>query len=279
KETRERSIIIGNEAIESDDSDSKRLSYALKDDLLMKCKKVLVKIKAMLNNNNQDYTGSQSKEEKIEHIPQLYPPNKLKFEYNGLNKFLTTKIVSEDEDTQRYYCELINICDNNENSSDNNNYNNYNVVYHEIIDMNTLKNTLWKIDTKEKLIPGLGGKYKVRVSAMANNCKNSESKYADEVIFRMSPPVSVGFTHSYDNNIDYLGISVENTKDQQPSLGYTYQVYQVINKEDNVIYTSPTNDLPNLNLDKIRNSSEDLISEHFIRVKDIATEESNWMDS
>ncbi|CAG8688012.1 582_t:CDS:2 [Dentiscutata erythropus] len=272
KEPRETSIFIGNKVIESDITDSKR-SYALKDDLLMECKEVLVKINAIFNHDNQDYSGSQLKEEKIEHKPQLYPPIKLKSKYIGHDKILTTEIVSEDEDTQQYYCELIYISDNN-NSSD---FVDNNVAYHEIIDVETLKSTLWEINTEEKSIPGPGGEYKVRVSARADNCKNSEFKYTDEIIFRMTPPLSVEFTHFYDYNIDYLEILVKDTTNQpQPSLGYTYQV---INSDDNVIYTSSTNDIPNLNLDIIRNRSENFALKNFIRVKGIAIDESNWMDS
>ncbi|CAG8603438.1 4915_t:CDS:1 [Dentiscutata erythropus] len=124
--------------------------------------------------------------------------------------------------------------------------------------MCTLESTLWEINTKKKLIPGPGGKYKIRVSARADNCKNSKSKCTDEIIFRMTPPPSADFTHFYDHNTDYLGILVENTEDKQPSLGYTYQVYQIINSDDNIIYTSRTKNLSNLNLDRIRDSSETL---------------------
>ncbi|KAF0436563.1 fibronectin type III domain-containing protein [Gigaspora margarita] len=102
KEPREKNVIVGNKEIESDKSDHKRLSYVLKDDLLMKCKEVLVKITTIFNHDNQDYSGSQSKEEKIKHKPQLYPPIILKSKYNGHNKIITTEIASEDEDTQLY---------------------------------------------------------------------------------------------------------------------------------------------------------------------------------
>ncbi|CAG8554831.1 4304_t:CDS:2 [Racocetra persica] len=60
-------IIIGKEQIERDKS---KLSFVLKDDLLMRCKKVSVKIAAVLQYSDQTYLGSQSKEGIAEHKPK-----------------------------------------------------------------------------------------------------------------------------------------------------------------------------------------------------------------
>ncbi|CAG8510510.1 16498_t:CDS:2, partial [Racocetra persica] len=234
KKTTEKDIIIKKEDIEEDKSDHKKLSYILKDNLFVKCNKVLVKyIMAMLQYDGQTYLGSQSKEGNIEHKPQLYPPTKLKPEYNAHNKILTTEIISEDEDAQEYYCP--------------------------------------------------GGECKIRVLAKADSWKDSEFKYADETIQWMLPPVSVKFRYFYDkNDADCLEILIEETKNQQPLLGYTYQV---TNRDHKVIYPlapnkiKPFKKIPYLKLEEIRKNSETLTAEHFIRVRDVAKEDSNWMDS
>ncbi|CAG8472243.1 9846_t:CDS:2, partial [Dentiscutata heterogama] len=218
-------VIVGKEEIEMDKLDHKRLSYVFIDNLLMKCEKVSVKITAILRQGNQNYTGSQSKEAEIEHKPKLYPPTKLTSTYDSRHKILTTKIVSEDKDTQQYYCELFNVSANKGDS-----FEYKEVVYSEVIDINTLdlENTLWKIYTEERLILGLGGNYKIRVSAKAINWIESEFTYANEVIARLSPPISIGFKHTYDI-YEYLEIIIKDTIDQKQLRGYTCDV---INDKD-----------------------------------------------
>ncbi|RIB06355.1 hypothetical protein C2G38_2217336 [Gigaspora rosea] len=271
----EKDIIVGKEEIERDNQDHKRLSYVLIDNLLMKCNKVSVKITAILQNSqyeNQNYSGSQSKEGVIENKPKLYPPTELNSAYDLRSKVITTKIVSKDNDIQRYYCELIN---NNVG-----NYNDKNVVYNEIINKNTLdNNTLWTINTEENSIPGPGGEYKIRVLAKATNYRESEFKYAYEVISRLPPPKYLGFRRIYDSNIEYLEIKVKDITDQQPLLGYSYDVIN----DNIVIYSLPIDKIsmnpPNLKLNEIRNITEKPTTDHYIRIKKVAKEDSNWMDS
>ncbi|CAG8802360.1 3596_t:CDS:2, partial [Gigaspora rosea] len=130
KETIKKQIIVGKDEIENDKSNYRGLSYVFKDGSLMKCKNLSVKITAILQHDqHKNYSGSQSKEGKIEHEPKLYPPTKLESAY----------------------------------------------------------------DSREKLIPGPGGEYKIRVSAKANNLKESVFKYTDKIISRLSPPISVKF--------------------------------------------------------------------------------------
>ncbi|RIB30551.1 hypothetical protein C2G38_2053368 [Gigaspora rosea] len=271
----EKDIIVGKEEIERDNQDHKRLSYVLIDNLLMKCNKVSVKITAILQNSqneNQNYSGSQSKEGEIENKPKLYPPTELNSAYDLRSKVITTKIVSKDNDIQRYYCELIN---NNVG-----NYNDKNVVYNEIINKNTLdNNTLWTINTEENSIPGPGGEYKIRVLAKATNYRESEFKYANEVISRLPPPKYLGFRRIYDSNIEYLEIKVKDITDQQPLLGYSYDVIN----DNIVIYSLPIDKIsmnpPNLKLNEIRNITEKPTTDQYIRIKKVAKEDSNWMDS
>ncbi|CAG8526905.1 31142_t:CDS:10 [Gigaspora margarita] len=141
----EKDIIVGKKEIERDNQDHKRLSY----------------------HENQNYSGSQSKEGEIENKPKLYPPTELNSAYDSHSKILATKIISKDNDTRQYYCELIN---------------NKNVTIH----------------TEENSIPGPGGEYKIRVLAKATNYRDSELKYADEVISRLPPPKYLEFKHIYD---------------------------------------------------------------------------------
>ncbi|KAF0445585.1 kinase-like protein [Gigaspora margarita] len=273
----EKDIIVGKKEIESDKSDHKRLSHVFENDLLMKCKNVSVTITAVLQHGNLNYTGLQSKEAKIEHTPKLYPPAKLKSIYNAHTKILTTEIVSDDNDTKQYYCELINTNVSNYDNNDDNK----SIFYHEVIKIRTLKSTLLTINFKENLITGPGGEYKIRALAMSPNLKKSEFKYADEVISRLHPPISVEFNRTYDvnNNEEYLKITVKDIPDQQQLHGYTYQI---INDKD-IIYSLPTDkvsiSLPDLRLDVIRNITKKLTAEHYIHLKKVANEEYNWMDS
>ncbi|CAG8751859.1 31067_t:CDS:1 [Gigaspora margarita] len=264
----EKDIIVGKEEI---DHDHKILSYTLIDDLLMKCKKVSVKITAILQHSQHEnyyYSGLSSQEGEIEHKTTLYPPTELNPEYNSRNKILTTKIVSVDNDTQQYYCEIFY-----------NNDGNYDVAYSEIINMDTLESTLWTINTDENLMSGPGGEYKIRVLAKAINWKESEFKYADKVILRLSPPKHAEFRRIYDNNIEFLKIIVKEMTDQQSLQGYTYDVIN-----DNVaIYSLPIDKVsinPQiLKLNKISNITKKPTTDHYIRIKNVAKENSNWMDS
>ncbi|KAF0332869.1 hypothetical protein F8M41_019119, partial [Gigaspora margarita] len=273
----EKDIIVGKKEIESDKSDHKGLSHVLENDLLMKCKKVSVTIIAMLQHGNQNYTGLQSKETTIEHTPKLHPPAKLKSEYNAHTKILTTEIASNDKDTKQYCCELINY---NSNNNDNNDYNK-SIFYHKVIEIDTLKSTLWTINFKENLITGPGGEYNIRALAMSPDLKNSEFKYANEVISRLHPPISVEFNRTYDvnNNDEYLKITVKDIPDQKQLHGYTYQI---INDKD-IIYSLPTDKvsiiLPDLRLDEIRKITKKPTTEHYINLKKVANKEYNWMDS
>ncbi|CAG8832461.1 7883_t:CDS:2, partial [Gigaspora margarita] len=187
----EKDIIIGKEEIERDSQDHKRLSYVWIDDLLMKCKKVSVKITAILQH----------------------------------------------------------------------------------------KNTLWKINTEENLIPGPGGEYKIRVLANATNYRVSDLKYADKVISRLPPPKYLGFRHIYDSNVAYLEIIVEDITDKQPLLGYSYDIIN----DNIVIYSLPTDKISinpqNLKLNEIRNITKNPTTDHYIRINKVAKEDSNWMDS
>ncbi|CAG8522999.1 22666_t:CDS:2 [Cetraspora pellucida] len=265
-------IIIGKKEIESDKSDNKILSYVLSNELLMKCNKCSVKITALLQYDKDYYSGSQSKEGEIEHKPKLYPPTRIKFAYNAHDKILTTEIISEDKDIQQYYCELIN--HNDDNNDD------INVVYHETININTLESTLLIINAEEKLIFCSGGRYKIRCSTKSTNWKDSEFKYSDEVIPRLPSPISVEFKRFYDTKKDaeYLKIHVKDITDQQLR-GYTYDVIN----DNGVIYSLPNEEVsmnpPNLKLDELRRITKQPIIEHYIRIKKIAKEESNWMDS
>ncbi|CAG8565692.1 13806_t:CDS:2, partial [Gigaspora rosea] len=213
----EKDIIVGKEEIERDNQDHKRLSYVLIDNLLMKCNKVSVKITAILQNSqyeNQNYSGSQSKEGEIENKPKLYPPTELNSAYDLQNS-----------------------------------------------------------------IPGPGGEYKIRVLAKATNYRESEFKYAYEVISRLPPPKYLGFRRIYDSNIEYLEIKVKDITDQQPLLGYSYDVIN----DNIVIYSLPIDKIsmnpPNLKLNEIRNITEKPTTDHYIRIKKVAKEDSNWMDS
>ncbi|CAG8613894.1 4262_t:CDS:2 [Cetraspora pellucida] len=193
----------------------------------------------------------------------------IKSAYNAHDKILTTEIISEDEDIQQYYCELI---DNNDDT---------NVVYHESININTLESTLLIINTEEKLIFIPDGEYKIRCSARSTNWKESEFKYSDEVIPRLPSPISVEFKRIYDpnNDAEYLKIHLKDITDQQPLRGYTYDVIN----DNAVIYSLPNEEVsmnpPNLKLDELRRITKRPTIKHYIRIKKIAKEEFNWMDS